>query len=208
VLGKIARRYRLILRRIKAHQLRGCGIEHAGGNFVTRERIANLLPVHYPRRRWIENLVLQNRAAESVRPDLAAKKPGEVASCHGLCRNGEETAVTEVLNGAAAGRDARALVVAENEKLVFDDRTADGAAELILLKDVARRPGLVVFPTVRVQLIVLKNFENHAVNLVGTRFQVNIDDAAGGAAVFGVVAIGEDLHGANGFDRRVNDERL
>src|SRR6185312_11865599 len=127
---------------------------------------------------------------------------------HGLRRDGEETAVAEVLHGAAAGCDARALVVAENEEFVLDDWTANGAAELILLEDVARGARFIVLPAVRIQLVILKNFEDYAVNLVGARFQVDVHNAAGGAAVFSVIAIRQDLHGADGFDRGVNDERL
>ena len=53
-----------------------------------------------------------------------ARATGEIALDHGLRGNGVETAVSKILNGAAAGRDTRALVVAENEELVLDDRTA------------------------------------------------------------------------------------
>ena len=61
-----------------------------------------------------------------------------------------------------------------------------GAAELILLENVPVLASQVVFPSIRIQLVILQNFKQNTMDIVGAGFQDDVHDAAGRAAVFSV----------------------
>src|SRR5260370_15377308 len=120
---------------------------------------------------------------------------------HGLGRNRIESAVAEVLDGAAGGGDSRGLIISENEQFVLDDRSACGRAELILLKWPSRAAGFVELPAIRIQLIVLKNLEQYAVHFVGAGLQIHVDDATRAASILRIVVAGDALHLTDCFHR-------
>ena len=91
------------------------------------------------------------------------EQPGKVSLHLGLRGNRLELAVSEVLDDAAGGLDPRALVIAEDEQLVLDDRTAGGPAELVLLERRTLHVGQVVFPAIGIQVGVLQKLEQRAV---------------------------------------------
>ena len=65
------------------------------------------------------------------------------------------------------------------------------SAELILLERIAIRSGQVILPAVSIELCVLQNLEQHAVDFVRARFETDVDDAARSAPILGVGAIGQ-----------------
>ena len=102
---------------------------------------------------------------------------------------------------AAAG----AFVGEEKEGFVLDDRAAEGTAV-----DVVAERGFGLFAVDdggeevgRVELFVADVFEQGAVERVGTALGGGDDDAAVGAAVFGGVAVGHDLHFGYRLDRGI-----
>ena len=101
--------------------------------------------------------------------------------------------------------DSGALVIAEDEEPVLDDRAARRCAKLILFVRAASRAVLVVLPRIRVQLFVLEELEQRSVDFIGTGLELDVDHAAGAASVLGVVAVGQNGHFADGFHRRTDD---
>ena len=75
-----------------------------------------------------------------------------------------------------------ALVVAEEERLVLEHRAAEGAAELVLLEVRLGAAGAVVEEVVGVEGVVAEELEGAAVELVGARLDLQVDDAAERAA--------------------------
>ena len=132
---------------------------------------------------------------------------GEIAAHHLRGGNRVVARIPEGPDDAARGGDAGALVVAEDEGAVLDDRSAGGRSKLVLDVGTARRAGLVVFPAVGVEVLVLEVLEENAVKLVGARLQADADHAARAAPVLGVDAVGHHAHFADGLDGGTDDER-
>ena len=98
---------------------------------------------------------------------------------------------------------ADAFVIDEEERLVLNDGTAKGAAELIVVKRFLRlasrliRGGIEIIAGVEGG--VAEEFESRAVELVGAAFGDDVDDATGAAAVFRF-EVGSDAKFGDGFD--------
>src|SRR6202035_202571 len=107
---------------------------------------------------------------------------------HRLRRDCIEPTVSEILNRAAARPDASSLIVAKKEQFVLNDRSAYRSAELVLLKWTARATRFVILPAIRIELIVLKNFEQHAMDFIRARLQIHVDDTPRSAPILRVVA--------------------
>src|ERR1019366_2713392 len=82
----------------------------------------------------VEDLVLQDRVAGNrIFADSRAQQGGKVALDLGLRGNRLELAISQVLDHAPGRFDFGALIIAEHEQLVLDDRSTGGDAELVLL---------------------------------------------------------------------------
>ena len=91
--------------------------------------------------------------------------------------------------------------IGEEEQLVLLDRPADGAAEVVVVDGGHR--GLE--EVAGVEIAVLHELVEGAVELVGSRLQDHVSDRAGAASqIHGVVA-GGDVHRLNRFERRDQD---
>ena len=93
--------------------------------------------------------------------------------------------------GGGGQVEARALIIREEEQLVLPDGTADGAA--VLIPALARRGQAVevVGPLVGVEEIVAQILEQVAVELVGARFQADVDHAAEKLAELRIRIVGD-----------------
>ena len=186
----------LVLSRVLADQIRRDAIEPACRDLVVRERIANDHSAHFSLGVAVKDLSARYVSSERVLAQHVARNHdrGKIAAGHP--RSGNCQGV-----GQAAVPDQRPLVVGEPKRPVPGDRAADSGAELILL---VRLPRLVVpvqFPGIGIQFRVLQELEQRTVDLVRAGLDRDIDDAACGAAVLGVVAVGQDLHLADSLDR-------
>ena len=98
-------------------------------------------------------------------------------SCFGSAEKSPARSAAVGTNVTMPGRRnarARALVRAEEEELVFDDRPADSAAELVALQRVLFGREEVA----RVQGAVAQELERAAVQFVRARLGHHVDDAA------------------------------
>ena len=84
---------------------------------------------------------------------------------------------------------ARALVVAEEEQLVLDDRAAEAAAVDVAARVRVLLPGLFQEVVGRLQLAALVVLEHAARQLVGAALGHAVHDHAGRAAIFGGVGV-------------------
>ncbi len=89
-------------------------------------------------------------------------------------------------------------IVGEEEQLVLLDRAADGAAEVVVVDSGHR--GLE--EVAGVEIAVLNELVDGAVELVGSRLQDHVSDRAGAASQIHRVVAGGDVHRLNGFQRR------
>jgi hypothetical protein len=133
------------------------------------------------RNQLVEN-VLRGRIPQRLRDDIARERQmgdrvvdhtielREVAAAHLQRRHGRQIGL--------ALADPVALVIEEVERLVFDDRAAHCAAELMLAEIGLRPSGAVVEEVVGVERVVAEEFEDAAVRLVGARLDLQVDDAA------------------------------
>src|SRR5262245_65349062 len=85
---------------------------------------------------------------------------------------------------------AEAFVAAEEESFIFENRSTNGAAELIALE--FRQPrivgfGLPVKKVSRIQIVIAKKLKHIAVEIVATRFAGGGDDASGVASILRAV---------------------
>src|SRR5207249_4618305 len=155
----------------------------------------------------VEKLIVESRLArDRVGPKGSAQDAGKVAADHRRGGYGVQPAKSQVLENPARCLQAGALVVAKDEELVLDDRPADRGAELVLLHRRSWKLGPVVLPAVRVEIGVLKKLEQNAMYPIGTRFELYIHHASGGAAVFGVIAIRQDVQLTDGLDGGTDHE--
>src|SRR5437867_4016396 len=95
-----------------------------------------------------------------------------------------------------------ALEVAEEERLVFHDRTAERAAELVHLE----RVFLLVEELARVHRGVPQIFERRAVEGIRPALDRGVDDAAGAPPELGRERVGLDLELLDRVDRGADDE--
>src|SRR5205823_334273 len=75
---------------------------------------------------------------------------------------------------------SQTLVVREEEKLVLEDRSTEGAAELVPAQWRPGNRGIsvpVVSPVVGIELVIAKVFEQIAMKLVGAGLDHHVDDA-------------------------------
>src|SRR5262249_31836231 len=86
-------------------------------------------------------------------------------------------------------RDACSLVAAKQEKLVADERTAGGSAELILAESREAAAGDVIEKIVGVENVVAEKFEYGAVEIVGAGFESGVDHRASVTPKFGAEVI-------------------
>ena len=96
----------------------------------------------------------------------------------------------------------QALVVAEEERLVLDDRAADDAAELVAVE--LRLAGRRLEESGRVHARVAQELPAAAVERVGAAAVVDVDRRAGRAAVLGAHVVGDDLELADRVRRRLH----
>ena len=148
----------------------------AGGNQVVRERLAG----------------------QRVGDSLAGEEFTEIARSHPCGRDGA--------GGGAAFADDAFFKIAEEEDLAAavedlgkDDGTTEGEAELVALEGRLRLLGSVE-EVLGVELLVAEELEGGAVEVVGPGLEVDVDDAAHGAAVLGGVGVGLDLELLDGVD--------
>ncbi len=125
---------------------------------------------------------------------------GEVALAHLRRGHGREVGL--------AGPDAQALVVGEEERLVLDDRPAEGGAELVLREVRLRAAGLVQEEVVRIEAIVAQELEHAAVEVVRARLDLQVHDAAERLTELGRVGAGLDLELLERVDAREDHDRL
>ena len=94
---------------------------------------------------------------------------------------------------------SQALVVAEEKDFVPNDRSTDGAAELVLPQ---LRLGQVLTELIRISVegIVLKEFVSRTVKRVGAGLGNDIDNRAAGAAYLGGVVVRLNADFADCFD--------
>jgi hypothetical protein len=133
------------------------------------------------------------RAGEEVYERAASRVHGDVAG-------GQDAEACVVVGDDRDARDAlelaQPLVAAEEEGLVLDDRAAEGEAELVAPE--LRLP--VVEEVARVQVVVAQELEDRPVEGVGAGLGDGEEDAPGGAAVLGAVAVGEHPELFDGLD--------
>lgn len=152
----------------------------------------------------VEYLSRENGVPQRIGSNLAPQQTRKIALGH--CGRGDrvEAAETQILNDAARGCDPRSLIIAENERAILDNRSAHRGAKLILPEWRTGLAGQVLLPPVGIQLRVLQDLKQSAMNTVGARLQADIQDAAGTAPILRTVAVGKDAHFADGFDGRAH----
>ncbi len=129
-----------------------------------------------------------------------ARQLGEVAGPHGQrrdrgqCRHALRLAVT--------------LIVTKEERLVLEDRAAQGAAELILFEVRLGPARAVVEEVVGIERVVPHELEGAAAQLVGPRLDLQVHDAAERAAELRGVGRGLHLELVERVDAREDDDRL
>ena len=126
---------------------------------------------------------------------------GEVAAELGRRRNADVAAgLRRDLPGA--------LIGAEEEELVLEDRTADGAARnvLVILGDVRNAGRGVLVEVGGVEEGVAIELEDIAVEVVGALLDGGADDAAGVAVVLGVERAFDEVELVDGVEVRRDDE--
>ena len=96
--------------------------------------------------------------------------------------------VGKVSKPLPVGRLPGALIVAEDEEAILDNRAARGPAKLVLSVYRPWRADIVVLPRVGIQVAVLEDFPDTTVELVGPGFKVDVDHATGGAAILRVIS--------------------
>ena len=106
-------------------------------------------------------------------------------------------------DGGGGEEFADAFVVGEPEGFVFDDGATGGGAELVAAEEGA---GGGVEEVAGVEGGVAVEVEEGAVEVVGAGAGDGVEDATGGAAVFGGVVVRHDGEFADGFDAQVGAE--
>src|SRR5205814_2943562 len=101
-----------------------------------------------------------------------------------------------------------ALIVEKEEGLVFRNRAAERAAELALPEIRFVTPSAVVEEVVGVENAVAEEFEAAAVDDVGARLDLQVDDAAERAAELGRVGARLQLELVERVDAREQHDRL
>src|ERR1700747_782111 len=91
--------------------------------------------------------------------------------------------------GYLAFMSPHALIRKEEKRLIFENGTAQSATESVPLKRSNGRQEVIS----GVQGVIAEKLEYIAMECVGSRLNHLIDDAAGGAPIFRLVIIGEDL---------------
>jgi len=124
-------------------------------------------------------------------------------------RNGEPPVLPAGLgNGCERNRAhtiPQSFIVAEDERLVPDDWTAQSASELVPQPGGLGGAGFVGEEVGCVQCAVAKEFIAGAVELVGAGLDHGVDDGAGASAEFGRVPVGLDLEFLERIHRRLHD---
>src|SRR5207249_10524212 len=108
------------------------------------------------------------------------RRCAQVASPH--CRRRHRHGATELLS------IARAFIADEIEKLVADDRAADGAAELVVSPLSFRSTGRIEVIS-RPQLFVGVVFERRAADIIRTALHLHVDRRSAGQPLLGVEAV-------------------
>ena len=98
------------------------------------------------------------------------------------------------------------FVVTEEEDLVFENRSADRAAELILAQLAPFNSGVVLKPVRSIQLVVPEELPQCAVDAVRTRFDGCIQDGAASASKIRTEVGSLHLELCNRVNRRQHDE--
>ena len=104
--------------------------------------------------------------------------------------------------------DPRALVVREEEGPVLPEGAAQGSSELMLAERGPGDPGPVVEEVVGVERVVTQETERAAVELVGARPDLQVDDAAQRLSELGGVGARLQLELVEGVDAREHHHRL
>ena len=142
------------------------------------------------------NLIVLERGSRDGVDELSARqKVGKVTSAF---RHGGHKLHLAVVRGAGA----RALVRAEIEKLVLQDRTTDAAAELVLLQWIGRCGEIVG----GIQCIVAYILKCASVNVVSAGFTDHVHDATRRITVSGAHVVGveiELLHRVGIWERQI-----
>ena len=98
---------------------------------------------------------------------------------------------------------ADTFVIDEEEEFVFDERAAEGCAELVAVEGGFAGGGLEVAGGVEVG--IAEEFEDGAVELIGAGAHDGVDDAAADAAVFGAEVTGDDAEFGKGVGGGLDD---
>ncbi len=171
----IAEAVELIGQRQQRRDLDRRGIEQTGRDNVIREWRADVAGDE-----WVVYRDLQAR--EVPAPLIAQRNAGD----HRL----------------RAMRDG-SLVVREEEGFIAFYRSAQRSAELVVAKRVLGLAGLVGEEVGRVQRVVAKELKQRSVQLVGTGFRLQVNDAARHVSVLSGIRSGLHRELANVFQRNV-----
>ncbi len=212
VVGEAARNHGLIALAVDLDDLLGDAAELALRNDVPDEGIGHPFPAHLPERFGIEDLALDDVAAERVlAEDLAGQQLAEIAVQEFGYRHGDPIALTQrvIRHGVLLERAEHKGAVAAAVQLGDDYRAAgaDAAEELPVAR--AHVAGIVgrlaeapvVHPRVGIEGLISQIVERAPMRLIRAGLEREIEDAAGGMAVFGRHAAGlhaEFLHGLQG----------
>jgi len=101
---------------------------------------------------------------------------------------------------------AKGFVVGKPEEFVFNGGPADGGAEDILAEGQTSICEEIGEEAIGVEFVIAEEFEEGAVELVGAVLEGDVDDGAGGAAIFGGVAGGLDFELLHGVEMSVDGE--
>src|SRR5205807_1962833 len=126
---------------------------------------------------------------QTCAPDLVVELLGDIAEVTVSflgCEDSEEL-------GGCGMIETLSLVIEEEEQLVFHNWAADRATKHVPAQRCSLHlwDGEVVFPTVRVQLVVAEEFPQVAMELVGTRLNARADDAPLEVAELGGGVLGD-----------------
>src|SRR6266852_3199686 len=151
-----------------AKQVLSHSIDRRGNDVVGEWRVAvpGVIELVGP----ISNALDRNRVVAE-----AAREPGRANVPKVACplRSRKETQ----LLGGGWMVETLPLIVKKEEQLVFDDRTADGAAEHVPAQLVSLRSVKSIFPGVRVQLVIAEVLPDVPVETVSARLDGGADDA-------------------------------
>src|SRR5882724_6032971 len=152
---------------------------------------------------WVENLAFQYRSivAGISLTGGPAKQRREIPCAFGIGRQSGDVGRAFVFSILLPGEKEEALVVSVI-KLGNPNRTAQTAAEVVLMIPGFRGAIEVVCPGIRVQLVVAKNVEGGSVKSVGAGLSGEAFDAPGGPAKFRRNCGGRDFEFVHGFDGR------